>query len=158
MCSSRDLKRVSSIDLETSLSAGEGAQRELVLTLVCGRVLDIEAANPLDEALHAALLEDAHEGRLESLAGIGWDLGDSSLGPIALLHVAPCNLLELEVSSDVGGHEDVGQLAGGHEQLRDQVDVPVVGASVFLPWLVALAVVAILLEELGGVLDQDRGW
>lgn len=120
----------------------------IVLTLVCRSIVNVEGANPLDEALHAALLEDAHQGGLEGLASIRGDLGDSGLGAGTLLHKAPCDLLELEVSGDIGGDEDVGQLAGGHEELGDQVDVPVVRATVFLPWLVALAVVAVLLEEL----------
>ena len=118
-----------------------------ILTLVRRRIIDVESANPLDEALHPALLEDAHEGRLQGLGGIGRDLGDGSLGAGSLLHEAPRNLLELEVSGDIGGDEDVGQLAGGHEELGDQVDVPVVGAAVFLPWL-GFAAVAKLLEEL----------
>lgn len=115
---------------------------------MCRGILDVECANPLDEALHPALLEHAHEGRLQGLGGIRWDLGDSGLGAGTLLHEAACNLLELEVPGDIGGDEDVGQLARGHEELGNQVDVPVVGAAVFLPWLVARAVVAVLLEEL----------
>ena len=123
------------------------------LTLVRSRVALLERANPLEEAPRPPLLEKTHKRRPQSLAGIRRNPGDSCLGTLALLHETASNLLELEVSGDVGGHEDVGQLAGGHEQLGDQVDVPVVGAAVFLPWLVALAVVAVLLEELGGVLD-----
>lgn len=132
------------------LSAGVTG-RSNILTLVCSSVLDVECANPFDEALHPALLEHAHEGRLQGLCGIRGDLGDGGLGAGTLLHEAACDLLELEVSGDIGGDEDVGQLARGHEELGDQVDVPVVGAAVFLPWLVARAVVSVLLEELEGV-------
>jgi hypothetical protein len=51
-----------------------------------------------------------------------------------LLYVASGNLLELEVLCDVGRDEDVGELAVGHEELWYEVDVPVVHASVLLPW------------------------
>lgn len=114
------------------------------------RVLGVEGANPFDEGLHAALLEEAHQGRLESLAGVRGHLGDGGLGGGTLLDVAASDLLELEVSGDIGGDEDVGQLARRHEELGDEVDVPVVGTAVLLPWLLALGVVAVLLEELRG--------
>lgn len=117
-------------------------------TLVCGGIVDVEGANPLYEGLHASLLEDAHKRGLESLASIGRDLGNGGLGASALLDVAAGDLLELEVSGDVGGDEDVGQLARGHEELGNEVDVPVVEAAILLPGLLALGVVAMLLEEL----------
>lgn len=115
---------------------------------MCRRVLEVELANPLNEALHAALLEDAHQGRLESLAGIRGDLGNSRLASRTLLDVAAGDLLELKVSGDVGRDKDVCKLARGHEELGDEVDVPVVQAAVLLPGLGALGVVAILLVEL----------
>jgi len=120
------------------------------------RILWVKGANPLNEGLHATLLEYAHEGGLQSLAGIGWDLGDGGLGAGALLDVAASDLLELEVAGDVGGDEDVGQLARGHEELGNEVNVPVVGTAVSLPWLLSLVVVAVLLEQLRRVwLDKD---
>ena len=70
------------------------------------------------------------------------------------MYIAARNLLELEVSGDVGGDEDVGQLARGHEELGDEVDVPVVETAIFLPRLLALVEVAILLEELRCMLSQ----
>jgi hypothetical protein len=117
-------------------------------TLVCRRVLGVERAHPLDEALHAALLKEAHQGRLEGLAGVRGHLGDGGFGGAALLDVAAGDLLELEVAGDVGRDEDVGQLARRHEELGHQVDVPVVEAAVLGPGLGALGVVAIALEEL----------
>ena len=124
-------------------------------------VVHIEGADPLDEALHAALLKDAHERGAQSLSGIGRDLGDGGLGALALLDEAAGDLPELEVAGDVGGDEDVGQLAGGHEELGDQVDVPVVGTAVLLPRLFAGVEVAILLEELYAghtrLVSVDRG-
>ena len=117
-------------------------------TLVRRGILGVEGSNPLDEGLHPALLEDAHEGRLESLASIRGDLSNGSLGARALLNVAAGDLLELEVTGDIGGDEDIGQLARGHEELGNEVDVPVVDSAVLLPGLLASLVVAILLEEL----------
>jgi hypothetical protein len=64
------------------------------------------------------------------------------------LDEAACDLSELEVSCDVGGDENVGQLAVGHQKLGNQVDVPVIDTAVLLPWLFALLVVAVLLEQL----------
>ena len=117
-------------------------------TLVRRRVIGLECANPFDERLHAALLENAHERRSESLHGVRRHLGHGGLVAGALLDVASGDLLELEVSGDVGGHEDVGELARGHEELGDEVDVPVVQSAVLLPRLRASCIVAMLLEEL----------
>jgi hypothetical protein len=64
-----------------------------------------------------------------------------------LLDVGASNLLELEVPGDVGGDEDVGQFARGHEELGDEVNVPVVDSAVLLPWLLAVVLV-VFLEEL----------
>lgn len=113
-----------------------------------GRVLDVEGADPLDEALHAALLKDAHQRRAQRLGGIGGHLGHGGLGAIALLDVAASNLAELEVAGDVGGHEDVSELARGDEELGNKVDVPVVDAAVLGPGLLAAGKVAVLVVEL----------
>lgn len=82
-----------------------------LLTLVRSGIVDVECPNPLDEALHAALLEHAHEGRAQSFGGIGGNLGNSGLGTLALLDEASSDLSEFEVTGDIGGDEDVGQLA-----------------------------------------------
>lgn len=78
---------------------------------MCRGILRVELANPLNEALHSSLLENAHQRRPQSLGSIRWDLGNSCLGPSTLLDEAAGHLLELEVSGDVGGDEDVGELA-----------------------------------------------
>lgn len=113
-----------------------------------GRVVQIEGTDPLDEGLHAALLEDAHQWRLESLASIRGDLSDGGSRTGTLLNVAASDLLELEVAGNIGRDENVGELARGHEELGDQVNVPVIHASVLLPGLLAGVKVAVLLEEL----------
>ena len=71
-----------------------------------------------------------------------------------MLYEAACNLLELEVSRHIGRHEDVGQLAVSHKQLRHQVDVPVIEAAVLLPWLFSFFVVAIFLVQLADGLAE----
>jgi hypothetical protein len=114
---------------------------------VCLRVGLIKASYPLQEVLRASLLEEAHERALQGLSCVRGHLRDRSLLSVALLHIAARNLLELEVSCDVGGDEDVGELAVAHQELRDEVDVPVVDAAVLLPRLGALLVVAVPLEE-----------
>ncbi len=115
---------------------------------MCLGVVNIECPNPLDEGLHAALLEDAHEGRAESLGSIRRNLGNGGLVTVALLDEATGDLSEFKVTGDIGGDKDVGQLARGHEELGDQVDVPVVGTAVLLPRLFTVLEVAIFLEEL----------
>jgi hypothetical protein len=124
---------------------------------VCRGVLGVESANPLNEGLHASLLEDTHEGRSQSLGGIRGHLGDGSLVGGTLLDVAASDLLELEISCDIGRDENVGQFAGGHEELRDKVDVPVVEATILLPGLLAFAEVSVLLEELYSVVRYRSG-
>jgi len=64
------------------------------------------------------------------------------------LDIAACYLLEFEISGDIGRDEDVCKPAVCHEKLWDKIDVPVIDTSILLPWLGALLVVAVLLEEL----------
>jgi hypothetical protein len=115
---------------------------------VCRGVLGIESANPLNEGLHASLLEDTHERRSQSLGGIRGHLGNGSLVGGTLLDVAASNLLKLEVSCDIGRDENVGQFARGHEELGNKVDVPVVEATILFPGLLAFAEVTVLLKKL----------
>lgn len=116
-------------------------------TVVCLRVGLIKASYPLQEVLRASLLKEAHERALQGLGCIRGHLCDRSLCCAALLDIAACDLLELEVSCDVGGDEDVCELAVAHQELRDEVDVPVVDAAVLLPGLCALLIVSVPLEE-----------
>lgn len=118
----------------------------VLLTLVCGGILGVKAADPFYKGLHPSLLKETHQGRFQGFAGVGGDFGYGSLGTEALLDVAAGNLFELEIARDVGGDEDVGQFARRHEELGDEIDVPVVGPTVLFPWLVTFFEVAILLE------------
>lgn len=112
------------------------------------RILGVECANPLNEGLHASLLKDAHERRLEGFASIRGHLGNSGLVRGTLLNVAAGNLLEFEISGYVGGDENIGQLSGGHEELGNEINVPVVESAVVLPWLFTGLEVSVLLKEL----------
>ena len=112
------------------------------------RIFGIECTNPLDEALHPPLLKDAHQRRSKRLARIRRNLCNSGFWTTALLDITSCHLSELEVSCYVGRDEDVGQLAAGHEEFRNEVDIPVVDSSILLPWLLPLVVVPVFLEEL----------
>lgn len=118
------------------------------LTLVCGWVILVECSDKLQEVPGTSLLKQPHQRTAESLTSIGWNLCDGSFGTTALLHITACNLLELEVSGNIGGDEDVGEFSIGHEKFGDKIDVPVIDTSVLLPWLGAFGVVAVLLEEL----------
>lgn len=113
-----------------------------------GRVILLKFTDPFQELLRPPLLEHSHKRRAQGLVGIRGDLGHGSLGALALLDIAASDLLELEVSRNIGGNEDIRQLAVGHKQLGDQVDVPVVDSAILLPGLLAGADVAILLEQL----------
>ena len=112
------------------------------------RIVLLESANPLQELLSSPLLEQAHKRAAQRFPGIRWYFGYGSSWSVALLHIAPRNLPKLQVSCDVSRNENVGQVAIRHEQLRHQVDIPVVGPAVLLPWLLALRIVAVFFEEL----------
>ncbi len=124
-----------------------GAGLNVQSLVACGVAL-VEGSDPLNEGLHSPLLEYAHKGRCESLSGIRWHLCNGSLAASSLLHEGSSNLLELAGCGNVGGEENVAQLSAGHEELGDQVNVPVVGATVLLPRLLSFWIVSELLEEL----------
>lgn len=119
------------------------------------RVLLLELSNPLEELLGSSLLEQTHQRGPQSLTGVRGHLGHGRLGSLALLDIAAGDLLELQVSRNISGDQDVGQLSVCHQQLGDQVDVPVVDPPILLPRLLAGAEVAVLLEQLRG--SQYKG-
>jgi len=128
-------------------------------TFVTNTICHVECADPFNECLHPPLFEDTHQRRPQRFASIRRDLCYRSFGTSPLLHIASCNLLKLEVSCHVGGNEDISQLAAGHEKFGYEIDIPVIHASVLLPWLLPLVIVSVLLEELKGVREswQMRG-
>lgn len=108
----------------------------------------LEFAHPLQELLSPSLLEHAHQGGAQSFTRVGGHLRHRSLGSLALLDIAAGNLLKFQVSCDIGGDQDIRQLAVGHQELRDQIDVPVVDTTIFLPRFLAGGNVAVFLEQL----------
>ena len=112
---------------------------------MCRNIVCLVCAHPLQEVACPTLFEETHQRRAESLASIRGNLGNGGLSASPLLDVASSNLLELKVLCDVGGNEDVGEFAVGHQELGDKVDVPIVDAAVLLPRLAGG--LAILLEE-----------
>jgi hypothetical protein len=127
----------------------DGRQR----TVVGRGVVLFEGADPLEELLCAPLLKQAHQRAPQRLGGIARDLGHGRTDTSALLDIAAGYLAELEIASHVGRHEDVCKLAVGHDELGDEVDVPIVGAAVLLPWLGAGGEVAVFFEKL----SRERG-
>lgn len=124
--------------------------------MVTSRVILFEFTNPFQELLRSPLLKHSHQRRAQGLVGIRGDLGHVGLAAVALLDVAASNLLELKVSRNIGGNQDVCQITVGHQKLRDQVDVPVVDSPVFLPRLLTGANIAVLLEQLRGRSVKNR--
>jgi hypothetical protein len=76
-------------------------------TLVGSGIVVFPALQELEELLSAALLKEAHQGAPNSLHLRTRDLGDASIA----IDEAARDLLELEITSDVGVDEDLGQLS-----------------------------------------------
>ena len=82
------------------------------------RVLILPALEELKEFLRPSLLKEAHERALDSFHLRAGDLGDLAIA----VDEAACNLLELEIASDIGVNEDLGELSRGHDELWNQVN------------------------------------
>lgn len=76
-------------------------------TLVGSGIIVFPALQELEELLSAALFEEAHQGAPDSLHLRARNLGDASIA----IDKAACDLLELEITGDVGVDEDLGQLS-----------------------------------------------
>ena len=87
-------------------------------TLVGSGVLVLPVLEELKELLRPPLLKQAHERALESLHLIAGDLGDLAIA----VDEAARDLLELEIASDVGVNEDLGQLSSGDDEFGNEVD------------------------------------
>lgn len=88
-----------------------------------GGILLLPVLNKLKELFRATLFKQAHEGGLDGLHLGAGDLGDLAIA----VNERTRDLLELEVTSDIGVDEDVGQFTRRDDELGDQVDrvVPV---------------------------------
>ena len=106
-----------------------------------------EAPHPLKKLLCPPLFEHPHQRASQRFGGIAGDFGDGGLRAFTLLHERAGNLFKFDVARDVGADEDVGEFSIAHQQLGDQVDVPIVRPAVLLPRLGAGLVIAVLLEQ-----------
>lgn len=88
-------------------------------------VVLLQILNVEEEVAETTLLEDPHEVGVESLLVVSGHFGDFP----GLVHVAAFDRLELEVASDARVDEQLDELPVGHQELRDQVDVPLTGTT-----------------------------
>lgn len=94
-------------------------------------VIDVELLDELEEVLASLLFEETHQVTLDCLLIGGWDFLDlSSTGreETLLLHlvdVGSINGLPFEVLGYSSLEQKFYELSVGHDEFRDQVDVPV---------------------------------
>jgi hypothetical protein len=85
---------------------------------VGSRIVVLPPLQKLEEFLGAPLLEKAHERALDGFHLRAGDLGD----PAIAINEGTGDLLEFEVSGDVGVDEDLGELARSNDELGDEID------------------------------------
>lgn len=90
----------------------------VILTLVSSRILVLPSLQKLKELLRPTLLKETHQRALDSFHLSAGDFGD----PAIPIHITSRDLLELEVASDIGVNEDLGELARCDDKLGDKVD------------------------------------
>lgn len=114
---------------------------------MCAWIILVEFKAPVQELPCPELLKCTHESRVPSFS---WLIGDLCDFFFSLLDVVTRDLLEFEVSGHIGGDENVCQVPIRHQELRDQVDIPVVRPPIFLPGLFSFTNIAIFSEQLEG--------
>ena len=109
--------------MHVELAHGHGVQVQLFVRLGLVGIVLIDEEEELAEA---ALLEEPHKGGAEGLVGGGRHLKDFP----SLVDIGSVDGLELQVARHLGVEEHLGQVATGHDELGDEVDVVVaVGAE-----------------------------
>lgn len=108
---------------------------------MCRWVVIFPALDKFKELFRATFLKEAHERGLDGLHLGARDLGDLAVA----VHERTSDLLELEVASDIGVNQYLGELAGRDDELGDKVDRVVAVASK-LRWWSAIAEFAIELQ------------
>lgn len=93
------------------------AAADCELALMSRRIVILPALKEFEEFLGPPLLKDAHEGALDSLHLCAGNLGDL---PIPI-DKASCNLLELEITGDVGVNKDLGQFSRGDNEFGNEI-------------------------------------
>jgi hypothetical protein len=114
-------------------------------TLVSGRIFILPTLQKHEKVSRSTLLEQAHQAAPQRLALIGGDLVNLAI-PV---DVGTGDLLEFEVSNDVGVDEHSGKVAACQDELGDEVD----GVVSITSEGVGGRAVAEFLVELGG-----RSW
>mmetsp|Transcript_34658 Transcript_34658/g.59726 ORF Transcript_34658/g.59726 Transcript_34658/m.59726 type:complete len:207 (+) Transcript_34658:1464-2084(+) len=96
------------------------------LALVVSRRLGLVVVGQEDqEVTELALLEETHQTGVQSLRG-----GSRNLLDLAILeHITSINGLELQVTGHLRVKKNLRQLAAGHDELGDQVDIPISGVA-----------------------------
>lgn len=83
-----------------------------------GRIIVLPVLQELEKAPRPSLLKQPHQATRECLPFIGRHLGDSSVPE----HIGAGDLLEFEVSGDVGLDEHLRELTGCQNELWNQID------------------------------------
>jgi hypothetical protein len=122
------------------VSRGLARRDDLALTLMGGRIVVLPVLQKHEERPRPSLLEQAHQAAPQRLALVRRDLVDPSIA----VDVGAGDLLELEVSDDVGVDEHSGECPAGQDELGDQVD----GIVTVTTEVVGSGRVAEFLEEL----------
>ena len=81
------------------------------------RVLVLPVLQELEELLRSPLLKETHERTPHSLHLVTGDLRDLAI----TVDEAASDLLELEIPSDFGVYEDLGELARRDDELGDEI-------------------------------------
>jgi hypothetical protein len=83
-----------------------------------GRILIIPILQELEEFLCATLFKKAHQWAFDRLHFRAGNLRD----PTVAIDETAGDLLEFEVASDIGVHEDFGEFSGCDDELWDEID------------------------------------
>lgn len=83
-----------------------------------GRIFVPPILQELEEFLRATFFKETHQWASDRLHFRAGDLGD----PAVAIDEAARDLLELEVASDIGVHEDLREFSGCDDELWDQID------------------------------------
>lgn len=117
-----------------------------VPTLVSRGVLVLPVLQKHEKVSRPTLLEQAHQAAPQRLALVGRDLVDLAI----TVDVGSSDLLEFEVSNDVGVDEHSGKVSAGQDELGNEVD----GVVSITSEGVGGGAVAEFLEELRGGRDR----
>lgn len=94
-------------------------------TLVGGGIVVLPSLQELEELLGTAFLKETHQRAPDGLHFRAGNLRNFSIA----IDEAARDLLELEITGNIGVHEDLGQLPRGNNEFRDKIDGVVAVAS-----------------------------